>query len=668
MNLQTVHSDLYLSSMLNASHDGLYIYWFDLQNRLLKCNLTLALSLGFQDPQLLYGKTLMEIAKIRYQNTDQIDEILKTNNDIMHHLKAVIIEEQLDTAEGENYFLSYKAPFCNAQGQALGIMGISTDISKRKRLEKELIAIKMASDRYLESILLSSPNNIYWVDRTSRVIGCNDQQALYCGLKNRADLMGKSTEEIGAILNWPETMTQKIHDNDLRVMENRQTITQEERVNLNGNDLVFLSSKFPMYDEENNVIGMMGISTDITQQKLVENQLKEAQLQAEASNRAKTKFISNISHDIRTPLVGIQGLASMLKENIPKKYQNEAQAIVDASEELLILLNNVINLSKLEEDSKELKAEVFDLKNLVDKVIVLFTPVATQKGLNIQMEYDASLPQKYVSDPLLIQRIILNLVSNALKFTEKGHVIVKILPGLAKSDDNIIPIQIRVEDTGIGIPTHEQKEIFESFYRASNQTPGKYRGSGLGLSIVSRFLNQLQGKIHLESEAGQGSQFIISLNLLKANSQQIDSSTHWDDYAKDHVQTLNLSTKSKRKPRVLLVEDNPVIQKIVENLLEKLSCKVEIAHSGWQALKLVQKKKFDIIFMDIGLPDQDGFAIAKRIRHFSSPKAETPIIALTAQADIDFQQACFESGINEMILKPISLENAKKCIEKYFCG
>ncbi len=460
-------------------------------------------------------------------------------------------------------------------------------------------------------------------------------------------------------------MTKKIHDNDLWVMENRQQITYEESVTLNGKEQVFLSSKFPMFDEDDNVIGMMGISTDITQQKLVEKQLKTAQLQAEASNRAKTKFISNISHDIRTPLVGIQGLASILKENIATKYQKEAQSIIDASEELLVLLNNVINLSKLEDDSKELKAEVFDLRNLVDKIIVLFTPVATQKGLTIKMEYDENLPQKFVSDPLLIQRTILNLVSNALKFTEKGYVNIKILPGHEKSDDNTIPLQITVEDTGIGIPKNEQKEIFESFYRASNQIPGKYRSAGLGLSIVSRFLQQLRGKIQVKSEIDKGSQFIISLNLVKANSQQIALSPHLDDYAEDHAQTLKFCRQFKQKPQVLLVEDNPLIQKIVENLLEKLSCSVEIANSGWQALKLAEKKNFDIIFMDIGLPYQDGLTVAKQIRRLPAPQSEIPIIALTAQGDIDIQQACFESGINEMILKPISLESAKQCLEKY---
>lgn len=665
MSLNLQPSDLYLTSLLNVSHQGLFIYWFDLENRLLQCNQTLAISLGYPNPQPLYGKTLLEIAKMLHQNLEQINEILETHSEIIQHLQSVTIEEQLDSNQSENYFLSYKAPFLSPDGQKLGVIGISIDITQRKELEKELRRIKMANDRYLESILLSSPNNIYWIDKTSRVLGCNDQQAKFCGLKSRTDLIGKDTYEIGVFLGWPETMTKKIHDNDVWVMENRQPITYEESVNLNGRELVFLSSKFPMLDETNNVIGMMGISTNITQQKIVENELKKAQLQAEASNRAKTKFISNISHDIRTPLVGIQGMAAMIKENIPKQYQKDAQAIIDASEELLVLLNNVINLSKLEDESQELKTEIFDLKNLVERIIILFTPIATQKGLQIGMEYDETLPHQFLSDPLLIQRIILNLVSNALKFTAKGHVIVKILPGLNKSDNNTIPLQIRVEDTGIGIPQKEQKEIFESFYRASNQTSGKFRGTGLGLSIVSRFLHQLNGKISVDSEIGKGSQFIISLNLLKGDSQQTVPLTHLDDYAQDHLQTLKLCTQSQQKPLILLVEDNPLIQKIVSNLLEKLSCQVEIAHSGWQALKLAQEKKFDIIFMDVGLPDQDGLSVAKQIRLLPSPQAETPIIVLTAQGDIDFQQACFESGINEMILKPISLENAKQCIEKY---
>jgi two-component system aerobic respiration control sensor histidine kinase ArcB len=660
-------ADLYLTSMLNATQEGLHIYWLDLQNRVLKCNLACARFLGFENPQELYGKTLTEIGEICHPDGSQFEILVQNNAKIIRDLKTTIVEERMDSPTAENYFLSYKAPFFDSEGKIQGIMGISTNITEHKKLEKELRSVKMASDRYLESILLSSPNNIYWTDRSSKVIGCNDQQAKYCGFKNRADMIGKDTDEIGDLLGWPEAMIREIHENNLRVMENRETLTREETINIHGKEEVFLANKSPMFDEQNNVIGMMGISTNITQQKNNEKELQKAQQQAEASNRAKTRFISNISHDIRTPLVGIQGLASILKENLPQEYQQEAKAIIDASEELLILLNNVINLSKLEDDAKELKAEVFDLKKLIDKIILLFTPVAKQKGLELKMVYDDNLPKKFVSDPLLIQRSILNLISNALKFTEKGHVIVKVISRQKSKNEvkNQIPIQIRVEDTGIGIPPQEQKEIFESFYR-SEKTQGQYRGSGLGLSIVVRFLNKLRGKIKVESEPDKGSQFIISLNLQKASPHEAaTSATHLDDYAEDHAQSLKLCTHSSHKPRVLLVEDNPLIQRTVENLLQKLSCDVEIAHAGWQVLKLLQEKTYDIIFMDIGLPDQDGLAVAKQIRRLDTPQAKKPIIALTARADIDIQQACFESGMNEMIVKPITLENAQAIIEKY---
>ena len=438
-----------------------------------------------------------------------------------------------------------------------------------------------------------------------------------------------------------------------------------------------------MFDDKNEVIGILGISTDITEQVQIERKLEIAKQRAEASNRAKTQFVSNISHDIRTPLVGIQGIAGWLMERVPAELREEVQALVDTSDELLILLNSVINLAKLEDDEQtEIKQEVFDLHMLISKLIVLFGPVAKQRGLILGEDYAKDIPNKFVSDTLLVQRSILNLVSNALKFTEQGHVIVRVQKdeSAMNPDEHIFPIQIIVEDTGIGIAPEAQTEIFEKFYRGTPSFQGKYRGSGLGLSIVARFVSKLGGNVIVSSELGKGSRFTINLPLKIADDTSGLAVKNPDDYACDHAVAIRNEIKPNQLKieqvfpegvsileltRILLIEDNSLIQKGVTHTLNQLNCFVEIAGTGAQALEMAATRQYDLIFMDIGLPDYDGLWVSQQIRQLPYPRGQTPIVALTAHVGQKYETVCTGAGINKIITKPLKLAEAQHCLDRF---
>lgn len=539
----------------------------------------------------------------------------------------------------------------------------------------ELQTKQHATDIYLESILFSSPNNIYWMDKEGRIIGCNDQQARYCGLNSRFDLIGKNIFDVGALLGWPPEISQKIRERDLLIMKDGTTSIEEETVVLNGQEHIFLASKSPMYDENNNIIGILGISVNITEQKRVESKLELAKQKAETSDRAKSEFVAQISHDIRTPLVGIQGVTQRLIEQAPRELQPELHALAQASSELLNLLNNVIHLTKADFAEKTmLKQEPFDLGILINNLVDLFTPAAQQKCLTLQVDYPKNIPHQFISTPLLIQRALLNLISNALKFTHHGHVSVKVKQDERAAQGSSCSLLIIVEDSGIGIAADQLSKIFTRFYRPEHSYQSQYHGSGLGLAIAEQFVQELKGKIWAESEIGKGARFFVSL-CLPISDVTLATGSAVDDYAKTQATatqslanslstTQSLPAASADRLSVLLVEDNFLIQQTVIYLLNQLNCQVTIAGDAATALGIVKFNKYDFILMDIGLPDHDGFWLAQQIRQLSTEVSKTPIIAVTAHLEEDKREQCLAAGMNDVFIKPISLEKLKRVLIK----
>ncbi len=432
-----------------------------------------------------------------------------------------------------------------------------------------------------------------------------------------------------------------------------------------------------MIDKSGEIIGLLGISTDITDQVQIEKDLEEAKEKAEVSNRAKSQFIANISHDIRTPLIGIQGLANWLEEKIPAEFRADIHAIQNSSTELLSLLNNVIHLTKLEfYDESQDKNQPFDLKMMIDQLVDLFIPVSKPKNIILKSNYPDDFPHIFISDSSLIQRAILNLISNALKFTESGHVIISVEENQASAkDEKNFPLLIIIEDTGIGIAEEEQTKIFSSFYRVNPSYQGKYQGSGLGLSIAKRFIEKLGGKIRLSSEFGKGSRFVIELSMQPANHSS-STINYVDEYSKSQASLIHphkpppspyqqtLANNKAALTRVLLVEDNSLIQKGATNTLNKLNCYVDIAANGTQALEMARIHQFDLILLDIGLPDYDGFWVATQIRQLAEHQF-TPIIALTGHIDEQYRQECIDVGMNDFISKPLTLTNCKVALLRF---
>lgn len=374
-------------------------------------------------------------------------------------------------------------------------------------------------------------------------------------------------------------------------------------------------------------------------------ELQEAKEKAEKASQAKAQFLSTITHELRTPMYTVTGLTHLLLEEDPKPEQKEhLNSLKFSGEYLLSLINNILDLNKLEANKVEIEKIPFNLKKRIDSVIIALRKSAEAKNNNLHYEYDASLPDKVIGDSLKISQILINLISNSIKFTEDGDIWLRV-NSAEKTSKNVV-VHFEVEDTGDGISKKKQNTIFESFAQGSLQVNRKYGGTGLGLSIVKNLLELMGSKIFLESKLGKGSTFCfnISYDISEIDNKMSD--------IKELQVVLNddlLEGKS-----IMIVEDNKINQMITKKILDKKKMRCTVVDNGIEAVKKAKAGGFDVILMDIHMPGISGIEATKQIREFNKT---IPIIALTAITIEDNLEDFYKAGFNEFIPKPFKAED-----------
>jgi signal transduction histidine kinase/CheY-like chemotaxis protein/HPt (histidine-containing phosphotransfer) domain-containing protein len=402
-------------------------------------------------------------------------------------------------------------------------------------------------------------------------------------------------------------------------------------------------------EEDETLLRQLALITSLALQHI------ESRKAAEAASIAKSQFLANMSHELRTPMNAILGMTDLaLTEKLPATVRKYLQTAKESAGVLLELLNEILDLSRIEAGRFELKTIPFSVRDTVEQVIKTLRVRAREKGLALIYRLPSDMPESFVGDPLRLRQILMNLVDNAIKFTHSGRVTVN--ARILEHTNENARIEFAVSDTGIGISPEDQEKIFIPFTQADASTTRNYGGTGLGLTISRKLVELMEGRIWVESRPGQGSTFYFTVPLKLQKGESAEK-------IKPRKTPLH---SSRRGLRVLLVEDTPTNQKLAEFLLARRGHVIEIAQNGRQAVEMVEKKTYDVVLMDVQMPVMDGFQATAAIRALSDPvKSHVPIIAMTAHALKGDAERCLEAGMDSYVSKPIQGEELIELVELF---
>ncbi|PJD95724.1 MAG: hybrid sensor histidine kinase/response regulator [Legionella sp.] len=506
--------------------------------------------------------------------------------------------------------------------------------------------------KYTNYLLNLLPTAIFWKNTDGVFIGCNKRFAEISGLNSPDEIVGKTDYD----MPWGEIQASLYRKDDHEIMLNGTSKSNiEETLTLaNGTELCLLTNKVPLFSDEGEIMGILGIFYDITERKKMELSIKKAKEAAESANRAKTEFIANMSHDIRTPLTGVIGLAEILEHTLQHPEEKEKiQMLHESGKELLHMLNDIlddIRVGNLNES--DIKKESFNLHQCIADLVRLESPATTLKGLSLKVDIKNSVPQYIQSDRNKIHRILLNLMGNAIKFTQAGDI--SLCVDCTHYDEKEVHLKFSVSDTGIGIPEEAQAQVFKRFFKVNSSYKGLYEGHGLGLHIAQSYVELLGGHITLFSTVGVGTTFHFDIICAPGKAPLPSTSI------------LSSCQPSAQTRHLLLVEDHLVALKTLEFLLKQKGYTFASAASGEEAWMLLQNQTFDAMITDIGLPGISGTQLSQRLRsqEMMLHKPPLPIIGLTGHAKEAALDECLQHGMNEVFSKPASMDTLHPCIQK----
>ena len=411
----------------------------------------------------------------------------------------------------------------------------------------------------------------------------------------------------------------------------------------------------PLFDPQGQVCGISVFIRDASQSKATETELKAQKEAAQADARAKSSFLSSMSHEIRTPMNAILGLTEIL---LQKKLDDAAlenlKAIRFSANNLLSIINDILDFSKIEAGKFSFEVQPFDLFQVLEEINKGIQVSAQNRNLLYEFQIAPSMPRFLRGDPVRLSQILLNLLGNSLKFTKAGKVILSV--EVASESDTGIDIAFRVSDTGIGIPRNQLSNIFNSFTQVHRNNRFHSQGTGLGLSITKRLVELQEGSITVESEVGKGSVFTFRLPYLKAGQKDLQPDTENEEIQPNHFQHL----------KVLVVEDNKINQLLARQLLTGWGVSVEVANDGFEAIAKLQRRSFDLILLDLQMPEIDGFEVARFVRKtIKAPANQIPIVALTADAFTETKQLTQNAGMNDFITKPFQQKDLLRVLRKF---
>ena len=562
---------------------------------------------------------------------------------------AILSANGEETPTVENMFL-----IRDSKGKPLCLANIITDTSEQK-LAQEALRESEEQFRTITSaaqdaiIMMDEKGDIsHWNRAAESTFGCSEEEAI--GRNLHTFLVPKRFHEAHreAFPRFQETGKGAAVGKILELAAVRK----------NGEEFpVELSLSAARIQGQWHAIGVM---RDITKRKREEKVLQQAKEAAETANRAKSEFLANMSHEIRTPMNGIMGMTELvLNTDLDAEQRECLQTALGCSESLLTLINDILDFSKIEAGRFELEITDFDPAATVEGVANLLALQAAEKNLEMAYCVHPGVPTHLRGDPVRLRQVIVNLLGNAVKFTESGDVALAVT--VDEQDDKQATLLFSVCDTGIGIPAERQAAIFDSFTQADGATTRKHGGTGLGLTIARQIVELMGGEIWVESEVGRGSTFQFRVPFARSAT----ASTQPPDSKSDREPEPTSRWKgSGPKPRILVAEDNAVNRKVAAKVLRNYGCDVTTAVNGRLAVELLEQGAFDLVFMDVQMPEMDGLTATKHLRE-DDRWNDLPIVAMTAHAMAGDQERCLAAGMNDYVSKPVNAAAMHAMVEKW---
>lgn len=499
----------------------------------------------------------------------------------------------------------------------------------------------------LSLVARNANDNIVLSDNEGRITWVNDAFTRTTGYTTE-DALGRLP---GELLNGPDTDPKTIAAISGAIREGKPYRGEILNMTCDGRSIWIETNLVPVLDADGRVEMTIAIERDVTAARAYAQQMAAARLAAEEAARAKAEFLATMSHEIRTPMNGVVGMADMLSDTELSAEQRLYNDTIRSSAQLLLkIINDILDLSKLDAGKVQLSPVVFDLRACLDNIMRLMKSQADAKGLDLLLEVEPHLPLYTCLDDGRLRQILINLIGNAIKFTETGSVTVRVQ---GKASANSHMLQVEVADTGIGIPPDKLDRVFEQFEQADAATTRRFGGTGLGLTISRLLIEAMGGEISVISTPGQGSCFGFSLPTERANVVEVQpqgGATLADSRTAD-------SLKGKR---ILVAEDNKVNRLLIRKFLQDLPLLLEFAHDGHQAVDMVRKSRPDLVFMDMSMPGMNGLEATRHIREFEM--CQPAIVALTANAMDSDRAACLDAGMNDFLAKPVRRADLVACM------
>ena len=564
----------------------------------------------------------------------------------MNGTTETVYEFPIVTKNGEKKWVEQCAVLMKENQKPIGFHCIVRDISDKKKIQTELEASELNRKQQqfqLQSIL----------EHTTSIIYIKDLQGKYLVANKRfLEVLQVTNEQVIGHDDFHFTNQEQAEyfaKLDEEVLKTKKPIEVEQVIEGKDGPINLLLVKFPLFDQDNQVFGISGIATDISERTQYQKELIAARQSAEHAKMLQEQFLANMSHEIRTPMNGIQGMTNLLLETVLDGQQKKYATIIKRSvNNLLVIINDILDFSKIQAGKLSIENIGFDIREVLQSLDSMFAHRLKKKQLELLFQIDSNVPDFLSGDPYRLNQILVNLVGNAIKFTESGRITVGVQ--VMEQRDNEWLMRFSIKDTGIGIPTEKIGSIFDSFAQAGSDIARKYGGTGLGLSISKQLIELQKGSIWVESKLGEGSEFCFEIPYQEAAAETVTGLMRIHD--------MDFSKLLQGK-KVLIAEDNYVNQVLIEHVLQNVAVVTTIVSNGKEAIaQLKVKNDFDLILMDLQMPIMDGYKTTAFIR--KQLDIDIPIIAMTATAMKGELEKCVEAGMTDYMSKPFEFVDLYK--------